>query len=137
MKLLKLSSCCLVIFSLVFASCSKYEEGPAISLRSKKERVVNTWNADKFVTEQGNDATDFGEITLTFEENGDYTTEINAFGRTNQSGGTWEFRNDKEDLAIIPEDPTEEEDVFTIILLKEDEMKLEGDGQAEVELSEK
>jgi len=36
------------IMMLVFvASCGKYEEGPAISLRSKKARLVNKWQLEK------------------------------------------------------------------------------------------
>lgn len=41
-------------FSVLFAlllimiyGCKKYEEGPLISLRSKKERLANTWILDK------------------------------------------------------------------------------------------
>ncbi len=132
MKWFKLSSIGLVVVFLV-ASCSKYEEGPAISLRSKKERVVNTWTVDKAINEQGRDAAQFANLTWTFEENGDFTQAVG----NRESNGEWEFRNDKEDLALIPENAQNDEEVLTIILLKEDEMKLEGSGQIEVELSEK
>lgn len=43
----------LVLFTL--ASCSKYEDGPGISLRSKKSRLVGDWVATKFVDEDGQD----------------------------------------------------------------------------------
>lgn len=43
----------LVLFTL--ASCSKYEDGPGISLRSKKTRLVGDWIATKYVDEDGMD----------------------------------------------------------------------------------
>lgn len=44
-----------VIVSLMFIlpSCGKYEEGPGISLRTKKQRLVGKWIADKYVTDEG------------------------------------------------------------------------------------
>ena len=36
----------MVIAVLLLAGC-KYEDGPAISLRSKKARAANTWQIDK------------------------------------------------------------------------------------------
>ncbi len=37
----------MVMSTLTFQSCGKYEEGPAFSLRSKKSRLVNKWKIDK------------------------------------------------------------------------------------------
>ena len=37
------------------ASCGKYEEGPGISLRSKKARLANTWTITKTVTKDGDE----------------------------------------------------------------------------------
>lgn len=31
-------------FSMIFSACKKYEEGPALTLRTPKQRVVGTWN---------------------------------------------------------------------------------------------
>ena len=40
-----------VIFltGLTFSGCKKYEEGPRISLKSKKERVVNKWQYEEYL----------------------------------------------------------------------------------------
>ena len=38
-----------IVFGLItFSSCSKYEEGPGISLRTKKSRVVGEWQVTTF-----------------------------------------------------------------------------------------
>ncbi len=51
----------MVMSTMTFQSCGKYEEGPAFSLRSKKSRLVNKWKVEKMY-ENGK------EITLTTEE---------------------------------------------------------------------
>lgn len=38
----------LVLISIVFSQCKKYEEGPALSLHSKKHRVVGEWDVTEF-----------------------------------------------------------------------------------------
>ncbi|TVR79894.1 MAG: hypothetical protein EA412_05515 [Chitinophagaceae bacterium] len=39
-------------FMLILPSCSPYEEGPALSLRTKKNRITNTWQIDSlFINE--------------------------------------------------------------------------------------
>lgn len=44
--------------AILFTAC-KYEEGPGISLRSKRDRVANEWKVDKYTyTAKGGSATD-------------------------------------------------------------------------------
>jgi hypothetical protein len=92
----------ILVFTMLPA-CKKYEEGPAISFRSKKERVVNTWKLDSYLYD-GVDKT--GELTVT-----NYTEIYNEDGsckRTfNDSSndfvdqpGTWSFSDDKAKLSI-------------------------------------
>jgi hypothetical protein len=57
MKKITQLSILLIITSLIFNSCSKFEEGPAISLRSKKARLENTWEIEKIIDSKGNTAT--------------------------------------------------------------------------------
>ncbi|MEK0421950.1 MAG: hypothetical protein RLZZ161_1801 [Bacteroidota bacterium] len=45
-----------VLFSFLFTAC-KYEDGPGISLRSKRDRVANEWIVDEFIYD-GKDVTD-------------------------------------------------------------------------------
>ncbi len=33
----------IIIFNIIILGCSKYEEGPFISFRSKKERIAGEW----------------------------------------------------------------------------------------------
>lgn len=38
--------------SLTFSQCKKYDQGPSLSLRSKKERVSNEWNVASYTYNQ-------------------------------------------------------------------------------------
>lgn len=95
---------------ILFEGCKKYPEGPAISLRSKKERVANTWKIDA-VMSGGVDSTVFftgffNDYTLSFSKSGSYTifyNQVRHFGLFPVTeSGDWSFSSGKEDLTITP-----------------------------------
>lgn len=108
----------MLIAVVLLAACSKYEEGPNLSLRSKKARVSNVW-----VVEYAYDLGDQVEVTA------DYTGESWQFTKdgvftefengTPDDAGTWEFLSDKEQLSISKPGDVE---IYTITRLKEKEM---------------
>jgi len=54
-------------------SCKKYPEGPTISLRTRKERVANTWKVDNYKV-YGTDLTSlFADYTETYTKDGNYS----------------------------------------------------------------
>lgn len=84
-----------MIISLLFLlpSCGKYEEGPGLSLRTKKQRLVGVWTPEKYIDEDG------GEQTAGENENTYEFTSNNSFiirGALGTTNGTWEFVQDKE-----------------------------------------
>ena len=91
----------LINFTLMFAVCAiialsgcKYEDGPGISLRSKKSRIAATWEFKKVSYA----STDLTSLYL------DYTWEMKKDGTFNEvSNGTvdhgkWDFASGKEAL---------------------------------------
>ena len=57
-------------------SCQKYEEGPALALRTKKQRVANVWEIDH-ATRNGEDVSeDFDNFELTMRD--DYSALLKA-----------------------------------------------------------
>ena len=113
-----------LISSLYLVSCGKYEEGPALSLRTKTARVANTWKIEK-VIKNGADATisygDFvANFTMVFERDGSYTESLSQTnGTKNVSEGTWKFSDDsKEIINTINGQGVE---VYTILKLKNSE----------------
>lgn len=105
---------------LVFDACSKYEEGPSVSLRTKKARLAGTWKPEKYVDSDGNEtpAVD-GEGTLTFQKDGTGSVSAYGFGVP----FSWEFGSGKETVNITYAfGTTSETMVWEIILLSNKEL---------------
>ncbi len=96
--------------TLVFTQCKKYPEGPAISLRSKKERIANTWKASKYLENSVDKTSDFNAIfnnyILTTTKGGDYTITYKVLSVANYSeSGSWSLSSDKEDITFTQSSP--------------------------------
>lgn len=76
MKTILKTSLISILVILTIGACKKYEEGPAISLRSKEKRLCQTWKLVSW-TENG-DIVDMGDIFYTWElsKNGDFTVTV-------------------------------------------------------------
>lgn len=124
----------LIGMAAFFTGC-KYEEGPFLSLRSKKERVANTWKIESAIEQDGDDVTaayDGHVLVLTAE--GDLTWTGTWLLLPFTSEGNWNFTVDNENVQFqydsIFSFPFNDEDEFQILKLKEDElwlMDMDGD----------
>ena len=77
-------------------SCNKYEDGPFFSVRTRTDRVANTWKIDNY-KKNGNDFTSlFGGYTETYSKDGNFSYAWGALSGT----GTWKFQNNDEEIAI-------------------------------------
>jgi len=107
-------------FSLALPGCSPYEEGPKISLRTKKARITGTW---KLVNTIGWTTSEVRFWNL--ERDGSYLEESGSYFED----GTWEFRGDKDELYIFESDGNL--DKFEILRLKNSELHLRDTDQDE------
>lgn len=115
----------LSLITVLAVSCKKYEEGPSLSLRSKKARVANKWKIEKVVID-GDDVTSLQPEDLYWELNKDGGLVIGIESEKYYEG-TWEFQNKKEELKIKTtylEDNSKEEYDLVILMLKENKLKL-------------
>lgn len=135
MKTKKLINILAVVFLLAtlapISSCSKYEEGPSISLRTKKARITNEWKLDE-VKVNGQD------ITSLIKADGDFILEIKSDDTYVQTyagdsdNGKWEFSSDKEELILRGDDDDDDDvQIWTIVRLAHDEfwVKFTEDGE--------
>lgn len=80
-----------------FSAC-KYEEGPAISLLSKKARLDGDWNL--VLAETNNvDVTDLyasDDYSWKIDKNGSWTLFTNGLS----TSGTWKFNDDKTEIIL-------------------------------------
>lgn len=97
MKNLKFISILLLASSfIVTTSCSKYEEGPAVSLLPKKTRLVGTWKVDEIVHEDGDVENVDDNATYEFAKDNVYRVIEGNITYT----GEWNFTKDKEYVEI-------------------------------------
>jgi hypothetical protein len=115
----------LAIVAITLSSCKKYDYGPLISFKSKKERIANTWKVGKAIR-NGNDVTnDYSGYTLTTTADGDaklvatYVTSFGAF--SGNTDGTWIFESKKE-LINFDYENDDFDQVYKIMRLKDDEL---------------
>lgn len=106
----------------VVASCSKYEDGPAFSLLSKKERLCGDWELE---TALYNDV-DYTASFLTFA-GANYRVDIEKDGGyriegANPDEGTWEFGEDKDDVRFKSNNSSVGESSYRILRLKSKEL---------------
>ncbi len=109
----------LLILALGFTSSCKYEEGPFISLRTKKERVANTWQVEKIIQDDGDEFSgdDVPDTEYTFTKDGKFKVDGNHVG-------SWEFTNSKEKIRFEFAGGSSESE---ILKLKEKELWVEND----------
>jgi hypothetical protein len=76
--------------------CQKYQDGPGLSLRSRTERVANTWKIDNYKLNE----TDYTSLTSGYVET--YSKDGNfSFSWGSASGtGKWAFANDDQEIRI-------------------------------------
>ena len=128
---------CKVIISIsmlgVFflSSCKKYDDGPAISLRSKKERIANDWRIDK-AFDNGNDVTnsfDQYEVSFSKEGSANLTAHYSFFGIDYDytTSGTWDLENNNEKIRVDYETDAADANYF-ILRLKEKELWVREEG---------
>ena len=90
---------------LCFTNCSKYDDGPSLSLKTKSSRLCRNWEVVKIDHEYA----DGVEIYLQFKDNGDFIVQvIDDLGGGQKEYmtfyGDWQWEYDKEALEIDLED---------------------------------
>jgi hypothetical protein len=116
--------CALLFISVLLISCGKYEEGPGISLLTKKNRITNVWSlASKMTNGQTTNLSDW-TWKLEIKDDETYTSQVTYLGIPflNESG-IWKFSTDKSQL-LTTASGSSNTDSWEIIRLTKDELKL-------------
>lgn len=126
---------------LTVPGCNKYEDGPAVSLIPRADRVANTW-IFAYAEEDGENVSEqFDQYELFMNSDGDaqLDAQYTIFGTTYQTStsGTWAFTNDQENLRLDFEDDAQDNE-YEILRLTEKELWLRDlDRDLEIHLLEK
>ena len=124
------------IVGISFGSCTKYSEGPFVSLRTRTERMANNWKIGKAI-DNGTDVTsDYDVYTLDLTKKGEATLTASylflgvAYDFTTK--GTWSFVNNEVEVSF-DFDNNDADGIYEIQSLHEDELWLK-DNNSSVEL---
>lgn len=79
-----------------FESCNKYPEGPAFSLRTRTQRVANTWKVENYKVNNDDYTSLVADYTETFSKDGNYSYSWGSFAGT----GTWNFENKDAEIQL-------------------------------------
>lgn len=108
----------LTVFSAMIASCKKYEDGPSLSLKTKKSRVANEWIYNEVTSPNGTNITSsYANSFLEFKKDDSYIQTSSSYSYT----GTWQFASGKEDI-VMTESGSGDSETLHILRLKEKEL---------------
>ncbi len=85
-----------MVSALVLGSCGKYEEGPGLSLRTKKARLTGVWDEKEYVSSNGTVTADTDNETAEFLKDG----SLKYVDGSETLNGSWALINDKKSLEI-------------------------------------
>ena len=111
------------VLIIVFVSCSKYEDGPSVSLRTKNARLINKWKietsdtlfltkADPITPEDSTTGPLYASY-IEFQEEGIYYTP--------PTYGSWDFDEEKQNVIITIDKDSKS---YKILKLKNNELWL-------------
>ncbi|MBI48812.1 MAG: hypothetical protein CL850_00785 [Crocinitomicaceae bacterium] len=91
----------LTLVILISYGCTKYDDGPAFSLRTKKARLSGEWELEEYNMNGVSQLTgsDYN-IIWEFERNGDFTQTLDYGSYSYNYNGEWEFDDNGEELEI-------------------------------------
>ena len=128
---MKFSKIIIIFFAtfFVFSSCSKYDDGPAISLASKISRLTGTWNLMEIDDEELGDSYSF---VLEINKDGTCKEITSILSVSNTVEAEWEWSDNKEGIQFIYGNYMEE---VEILRLTNDELWLEEEDGTQLEYS--
>lgn len=109
-----LKSITIIIAAISITACQKYEDGPMFSLRTKTERVSNTWKVDNYKLNDNDYTSLFAGYTETYTKDGDFSFNWEIFGGT----GSWAFQNNAAEIKLTGIDNVSSQ-TLTILKLEE------------------
>lgn len=84
----------------ISTSCKKYPDGPTISLRSRAERVANTWKIENYKI----NSTDFTSLVSGYNETFTKKGAYSYIWGILSGSGTWKFQNKDTEIKLSGND---------------------------------
>ena len=127
-KSIRIGFAAIIAASAMIYSCGKYDDGPKMSLASKKGRLANTWvfesefkNGTDITSQTSSNYTGTSE---TYAKDGSYTYSVGSLAVT----GKWEFLDGKEDVKITMTGSTDSDTIHVVRLTSKELWTKDMDG---------
>lgn len=91
-RLVNISILVAVCIIITLVGCKKYEDGPGLSLRSKKSRISADWEFKKVIYNSVDETSDYIGSSWEIKKDGGFKLVLDGYIES----GTWEFATDKE-----------------------------------------
>jgi hypothetical protein len=123
MKKILFAILAIATLSIVFPSCGKYEEGPKISLASKKSRLQGDWKIKKYMINDVDQTAGYllivgNSSVIGIEKDGKYSWTFTG----GTAAGTWALGEDKDDVTFTPTSGSTTTNTYRILRLKSKEL---------------
>jgi hypothetical protein len=116
---------------LVFSACNKYDDGPGVSLRSRKERISNEWRVDKAYNGSDDVSSDFDQYNITLRKDNSTTLEATysflSVDYSYSTNGTWSFLDNDTKVRVDYEN-NDADNTYVILKLEEDRLWVREEG---------
>jgi hypothetical protein len=101
---------CIITSALLLTECKKYPEGPSISFRTKKARIINSWKVSKYLENNVDLTTNFNSVFTNFSfitsKDGEYkiikVVRVFSTNVTTTEYGNWNLASNKKTLNLTP-----------------------------------
>ncbi|MFL5765976.1 MAG: hypothetical protein ACJ77K_18675 [Bacteroidia bacterium] len=119
---------CAIVFT---AGCKKYDDGPAFSLMTKKARLSNVWQVEKYILNGTDKTTDYRALIsrerMEIYHSGKFHySEVSTWlWAAPDYSGTWSFADSKEGIEMKPDNTSMKTLSYHILKLKKDELWME------------
>jgi hypothetical protein len=103
----------------VLSACTNYDEGPAVSFRSKFSRVVNNWKAKNIFRDALDVTAWYTNWSMELKEDGRLTvSDLDDQDSVVVQEGFWDLVNKNEDIQFLYTKPVVANDRMTVRILK-------------------
>lgn len=120
-----------LILCISIGSCKKYEDGPTISLISKKARLANIWKVDTYYLNGKDNTTAYRQLIshekLVIFQSGNFEySELSSWSwAVPNYTGKWKFIDDKEGIEMTPDNTAVKTKTLKILRLKNKQLWLQ------------
>jgi len=95
----------LIGLAFLLGSCGKYDDGPGLSLKSKKNRLQQEWQLEELEVNGTDFTSDINIWEIEFKKGGDYDLIFQEVGfDAGPDAGEWDFSNSKEEIEMKSDD---------------------------------